>query len=392
MRVLLAFDKFKESLTAPEACAAAAAGLRAARPDWEIDLCPLADGGDGFSALLTAALGGRLVATTVPDARGRPAVASHGLVPLAAVPPAARALLPGLPESGEGELAVVDTAAACGLAALAEADRDPRPASSRGTGELLRHAAAGGARALLLGLGGSATHDLGLGALAALGIEPVDTNGAVVEPPAPMRWADIAGWRGALPDGFPPLFLAVDVDNPLCGPRGAAACFAPQKGLPPAEVPALDAAGREVALRLCAALGRPAGLLDEPGAGAAGGLGFGLRCGAGGVLAPGAALVAAWLGLDARLAAADLVLTGEGSFDATSLGGKGPGDVVARALAAGKRVEVFAGRIGGGLAPRPGLGLHEITPAGQRLAEALAGAADNLRAGVQKAFSVERTA
>lgn len=386
MRVLLAFDKFKDSLTAGEACAAAAAGLRERHPDWQIDSCPLSDGGEGFAEILTRAVGGTLRHVEVTGPRGKPAAANLGLVPYAQVPAAARALLPP-PPSGPGTagIAVIDMASASGLALLAPAERDVWQTTSLGTGELIRHAAAAGAAAILLGVGGSATHDLGLGALAALGFEFQSDGGAVIHPPVPARWADITRIHTSATPDVPPVRIACDVSNPLLGPGGAAATYGPQKGLRPEDLPRMDAESGRLARLLCSHCGRPEDLREIPGTGAAGGISFGLMAALGAELVPGFEFVSAWLDLEARLAAADLVITGEGRFDDSSLQGKGPGAVAARALACGKQVHVFAGRATVAQPPAR-LSVHSISPADLPLDEALRQAAANLRRAVDAAL------
>jgi glycerate 2-kinase len=374
MRVLVAFDKFKDSLRAAEACAAAAEALAAAHPDWELDLCPLADGGDGFAEVLTRAAGGTFHAAEVTGPRGDRVTARFGV---ADVPAAARELV------GASRVAVVEMAQASGLALLPPASRDPWHATSRGTGELLRAAAASGVEGILLGVGGSATHDVGLGALGVLGLTCRDVEGRPVGEPVPQTWAAVASVTGAVEPALPPITVACDVTNPLMGTFGAASVFAPQKGLRPEDFTRLEYMTGRMAALLTTHAGKHPLLCETPGAGAAGGLAFGLLCSAGARLAPGAELVSRWLGLDARLAAADLVLTGEGRFDASSLGGKAPGELARRAVAAGKRVHVFAGAVEGAL---PGAALHAITPAGQPLPSALAAARVNLAAAVRAAL------
>lgn len=390
MRALLAFDKFKDALSAPQACALAAGSLRARQPDWTLDLCPLTDGGEGFCEILTQALGGSFEAHTVTGPRGEPVVARLGFVPLALIPATARRLL-DLPDSQLSALnsqlprvAVVEMAAASGLALLAPEARDPWLTSTTGTGELIRLAARPGVAAILLGLGGSATSDLGLGALGALGLNFVSATGELIDPPTPSRWPEIARLDGRLPADLPPLRIACDVANPLLGPNGAAAIYGPQKGLRPADLRRLDSEAARLALLLCTHGAKPDALMDVPGAGAAGGISFGLMAAASAQLISGFDLVSAWLDLDSRLAAADLVLTGEGRFDASSLSGKGPGALAARAVALGKPVHVFAGAITA--APVPGLALHAITPPGTPLPAALRAAATNLTATVDRTF------
>lgn len=388
MRALLAFDKFKDALSAPQACALAAGSLRARRPDWTLDMCPLTDGGEGFCEILTQALGGTFETHTVTGPRGEPAVARMGFVPLALIPPAARALLQIENRDSKIEnslVAVVEMAAASGLALLAPEARDPWLTSTTGTGELIRLAVERGAAALLLGVGGSATNDLGLGALATLGLELRSSHGDIVAPPIPARWREIARLTGRVTPPLPPIRIACDVTNPLLGPRGAAATYGPQKGLRPEDLPRLDHEAARLALMLCAHYGQPDSLMDVPGTGAAGGISFGFMAATGARLLPGFDLVSAWLDLEARLAAADLVITGEGRFDDSSLQGKGPGAVAARALALGKTVHVFAGHATA-TQPPARLAVHSITPSGLPLAAALPRAAEFLAASVRTTF------
>lgn len=386
MRVLLAFDKFKDSLAAGPACEAAARALHERHPGWTLDLCPLADGGEGFAEILTTAAGGTLSTVSVTGPRGAAVEAKFGLVPWAKIPAAARTQLQlpaSLPDSAE--IAVIEMAAASGLALLPADQRDPWQTTTLGTGQLIAAAAQAGAAAIVLGVGGSATHDLGLGALSALGLVAVSHNGEIIRPPIPARWDLVDRIAGKISATLPPIRIACDVSNPLLGRKGAAAVYGPQKGLLPADLIRLDHASARLGLLLCAQSGASDALMDQPGAGAAGGIAFGLMAGTGAKLLPGFELVAAWLDLDPRIAAADLVVTGEGRFDASSLSGKGPGAVAARALARGKPAHIFAGQVASADA-RPGLTLHAITPAGQPLAEALAAAGKNLTAAVARAL------
>ena len=388
MRALLAFDKFKDALTAPQACTITADTLRTLQPSWALDLCPLADGGEGFCSILTRAAGGTLETVTVTGPRGAPVTATIGFVHLAQIPPTARTLLQIENQESKIEnprtVALIEMAAASGLSLLPPDQRDPWQTSSVGTGELIRHAAARGACAILLGVGGSATSDLGLGALAALGLTFHATAGAPFASPLPAHWSQISHVTGRLPADLPPIRIACDVANPLLGPNGAAAVYGPQKGLRPADLARLDNESARLALLLCHHCGQPDTLMDVAGAGAAGGIAFGLMTAARAQLIPGFDLVSAWLDVDARLTAADLVITGEGRFDASSLSGKGPGALAARALALGKRVHVFAGAVTA--EPVPGLALHAITPPGLPLAEALLAAPTFLAATVTRTF------
>jgi glycerate kinase len=386
MRVLLAFDKFKDSLTAREACDITARALGPSHSDWTLDLCPLADGGEGFCEILTSAADGRMLVAAVNGPRGEVREVAFGIVPLAGIPTAARLLLnpPEHDRHAAPTVAVIEMAAASGLALLPNEQRDPWQTTSFGTGELVRAATEHGVSAVLLGVGGSATHDLGLGALAALGMGFDDARGDRVDPPIPARWREISRIAGRINPPIPPVRIACDVTNPLLGPNGAAAIYGPQKGLRPEDFARLDHESARLALMLCSHCRESDALMERPGAGAAGGIAFGLMAAAGAQLLPGFELVSAWLDLEARLAAADIIITGEGRFDESSLSGKGPGAVAARALDLGKPVHVFAGQVTA--APRERLALHAITPPGTPLDHALAAAAANLAASVHQIF------
>lgn len=391
MRALIAFDKFKDSLTAREACDLTARALRSRHPDWSLDLCPLADGGEGFAEILTLSAGGKMVRRRVDGPRGTPLEAAFGLADLAAIPPVARQLLQlPIPNSqlptppAPGRVAVIEMAAASGLALLPADARDPWQASTVGTGQLIRAAAEAGAVAVLLGVGGSATNDLGFGALSALGLDFLATDGKAVRPPIPAHWPQIVRIAGAAPSSLPPIRIACDVTNPLLGSQGAAAIYGPQKGLRPEDRKRIEHESARLALMLCSHCRQPDSLMDLPGAGAAGGLPFGLMAATGARLLPGFDLVSTWLDLEAKIAAADLIITGEGRFDQSSLSGKGPGAVVVRGHTLGKPVHVFAGSVTVHTPAPAGLTLHPITPPHTPLPEALRQAAANLSAAVAK--------
>lgn len=377
MRILLAFDKFKDALCAQEACDVAARALGTAV---EIESCPLTDGGDGFARVLTGAAAGEIVTCTVTGPRSASVNACYGVVAAKRLPGAVREKL-GLPASAH-RVAVIEMAQASGLALLASDQRDLWHATSYGTGELISAAADAGADAIILGVGGSATHDVGLGALTALGLEFLDKAGARITSPAPHTWERLAKISGRL-RVLPPIAIACDVTNPLMGMFGAANVYAQQKGMPPEDFTRLeDMTGRLAAL-LCAHAKKPLSLCETPGAGAAGGMAFGLLCAADAKLVPGFELVSAWLDLDRRIAAADVVITGEGRFDNSSLHGKGPGAVAQRALELDKCVHVFAGAIEV-REPPAAINLHAITPPGTTRAEALARTRKNLANAVRQ--------
>ena len=383
MRVLIAFDKFKDALTATIACETARDILAELRPDWTPDLCPLADGGEGFATILTAAAGGTWQSVPVTGPRGQSVESGFGLVDVAALPDAAQVQL-GLPSIQR--LGVVEMATASGLESLAPADRNPWLTDSRGTGEAIQAAIRAGAEAVLLGVGGSATNDVGVGALQPLGWTAINAAGDPIRQVAPAGWRDLVGFEfESQGTPLPPIRIACDVANPLLGPRGATTIFGPQKGLQSSDRDALESEVSRVAALLAQATGRP-GLEATPGAGAAGGIAYGLLTAADAKLVPGFDLVESWLGIAEKLTAADLVITGEGSFDDSSLDGKGPGSLVHRAREAGKPVWVFAGAVNL-TTPLPDARVHAITPEGMALPQALAEAQSNLAISLRQALS-----
>lgn len=325
MRVLIAPQEFKGSLSAAAAAAAMAKGVRAVFPGVEIDEAPLSDGGPGFVAAMLAARGGTLVETPASDPLMRPVRAGWALMP-----------------DGSG---VIEMAAASGLVLVAPGERDALRATSYGTGELIAAALDRGCREIIAGIGGSATTDGGAGAMQALGGRLFDAEGRDL-PPGGAALARLA--RIDLAERHPLLAqarlrVACDVTNTLCGPEGAAAVFAPQKGASPGDVRVLDAALRHfasIAMRDCGI-----DVLPLAGGGAAGGLGAGLATIAGATLEPGFPLVAEVVELERRIAAADIVLTGEGRLDAQTAYGKTVAGVAAMARAQGRPVGAVAGRV-----------------------------------------------
>ncbi len=328
MRIVVAPDSFKESLTAIEVAEAVRRGLLRQWPDAEVVQMPLADGGEGTAAALVAATGGRWMPRTVTGPDGVPVEAGFGLL-------------------GDGETAVVELAAASGLGLVAEPRRDVLAADSFGTGELVAAALDHGVTRIVLGLGGSGTNDGGAGVLRALGARVLDEHGAPVGPGG----AALAGARSLDLTALDPrlstieLEVACDVDNPLTGPAGASAVFGPQKGASPDDVDRLDAA---LARWADVVAGGGPDRRDEPGAGAAGGVGFAAIAVLGGRMRPGIELVAEVVRLRRAVTGADLVITGEGRVDAQTLRGKTPAGVIEVARCAGVPVVVIAGSVGPG--------------------------------------------
>ena len=333
MRVVIAPNAFKGSLSAIDAADAIAEGVRAAVSDAELVLVPIADGGDGTVDALVAATYGERRTLRMRGPLGDPVNADYGLI-------------------DAGSTAVIEMANAAGLALVPPAKRDPRITTTYGVGELLQHAYDEGARHFIVGIGGSATNDGGAGMAQALGYHLLDEEGHELPPGglALKRLARIhvggihASWKAAEVD------VACDVTNPLTGPSGASAVYGPQKGATPEMVAELDAVLKHFAEIIRRDLGVDVEQL--PGAGAAGGLGAGLVAFTGARLRPGAEMVMEALRLDERVAGAGLVITGEGRIDSqTARFGKGPAAVARHARQAG--IPVVA--IGGSIADEPEL-------------------------------------
>lgn len=325
MRIVLAPDKFKGSLTAAQVTERLAAGLAEAIPGVETVRVPMADGGEGtVEAALAAGFSPRTAIVTGPT--GLPLEAVFAL---------------------RGQEAVVEMAAASGLDVLPGGVKDALGATSRGTGQLVVAALNAGARTIILGVGGSASTDGGAGLLRGLGAELFDADGE----PLPdgggalslAARLDLTGLDPRLKDAD--IVLAADVDHPLTGDRGAPAVFAPQKGASPEQVTLLDAALGTWARVVGQALGQEAAAAAQlPGAGAAGGVGYAALAVLGATRRPGVEVVAELVGLSQVIESADAVITGEGSLDEQSLGGKTPTGVAQAARRAGKPVWAVCGR------------------------------------------------
>ncbi|HXN57140.1 MAG TPA: glycerate kinase [Candidatus Angelobacter sp.] len=327
MRIVVAPNAFKGSLSALEAATAIAEGIRIAAPDADLVLVPIADGGDGTVDALVAATKGQPRTGRVRGPLGDPVDADYGLI-------------------DGGSTAVIEMAKAAGLALVPKDRRDPRVTTTYGVGELMQHAYDEGARHFVVGIGGSATNDGGAGMAQALGYHLLDETGRELPPGglALRRLARIhvggvdANWKQSEVD------VACDVSNPLTGPSGASAVYGPQKGATPEMVAELDAALHHFAEIIRRDLGIDVDRL--PGAGAAGGLGAGLVAFTGARLRPGAEMVMEALHLDERLTGASLVITGEGRLDSqTARFGKGPAAVARHAKNAGIPVVAIGGSV-----------------------------------------------
>jgi glycerate kinase len=322
LRWLVAPQEFKGTLTASEAAEAIQAGLKEAAPEVLLDVAPLADGGPGtVEALLAGAPGERRV-LTVQGPLGTPVQATYAVM-------------------DAGQTAVIEVAAASGLSLVPPEQLDARRASSHGTGELIRAALDSGCTKLIIGLGGSATNDAGVGALSALGMRFLDAEGQPLPPggAALKRLARVDTSQRHPRLTEVELLAASDVTSPLLGPTGATRLFGPQKGADPAAVEELEEA-LEYFSR-----GMGPEFIRVPGAGAGGGFGFGLAVLAGASLMSGYALVAQALQLQRRVAVADVVLTGEGRFDRQTVLGKGPAALARTSKELGKPVVLFTGSV-----------------------------------------------
>jgi glycerate 2-kinase len=344
-RILVAPQAFKGSVDAVRVAAAIARGLRRAWPGVECDELPLADGGEGTVRALVHATGGSDRRSRVRDPLGREVDAGWGIL-------------------GDGRTAVVEMAAASGLPLLRAEERDPRVTSTRGTGELMLEAAMSGASRVLIGIGGSATNDGGSGMARAIGFRFIDRDGRDL----PEGGAALARLHRIEGQVDPRLVrvqveVACDVTNPLLGPEGASAVFGPQKGATPAMVAELDAALERYADVVERFVGRE--LRRTPGAGAAGGLGFGLLAFADAKLRSGAAIVMDATRFAERAATADLIVTGEGRMDAQSAYGKLTGSVIAKAREIGRPVAAVVGGIGGGAEALIAAGLSAVVVSGE---------------------------
>jgi glycerate kinase len=341
VKVVVAPNALKGSLGAAAAAAALAAGVARVLPEAVVAQVPVADGGDGLVDVVAEVLGGERRPVTVTGPRFAPV----------------RAELAWLPAQ---RTAVIEMALASGLALLDGAAPDPTAATTRGTGELMRAALDLGARHLIVGIGGSATNDGGIGMAEALGWRFTDAAGKPVRPVGGAL-AAIARLDGGGADprlGEVRIEAVCDVDNPLTGPRGAARVYAPQKGATVDQVGALDAG----LAHLAALIERDLGLSvdDIPGAGAAGGLGAGLLAFCGAVLRPGAEVVLDLVELDRHPEGADLVLTAEGRIDGQTRFGKAPAAVAAHAAARGIPCIAIAGGIGDDIASLHAIGIDAV--------------------------------
>ena len=322
MKIVVAIDSFKGSLTTFESGAAVKEAAENVFEKAQVKICPLADGGEGTVAAVTSALDGRLCRATVSDPLGRSVEAEYGVA---------------------GDTAIIEMSAAAGITLISEGERNPLATTTYGVGELIAHAVRGGCRKFIVGIGGSATNDGGVGMLSALGFEFLDGSGAPV-PRGAARLAAIS--RIVTENAMSELaecefHIACDVKNPLCGENGCSAVYGPQKGATPQMIEDMDRYLAHYADLTAKAVGSDN--RDHPGAGAAGGMGFAFVSYLGGTLESGIDLVIGATDLKRELEDADLVITGEGRLDSQSAMGKAPVGVARAAKKYGKTVIAFCG-------------------------------------------------
>lgn len=362
MHIVIAPDSFKECASAATVAAALARGWLRVCPDADMRVMPMADGGEGTVEAMVTGTSGRTRMAEVTGPLGERVRAAYGVL-------------------GDGQTAVIEMAAASGLALVPLEQRDPRIATTRGTGELIAHALDSGVQRIIVGIGGSATNDGGAGMAQALGYHLLDASGRELAPGGAMlrNLATIDGHGRHTGLDHCEILVACDVTNPLCGPLGASHVYGPQKGASPETACELDKALRHFAGVIRDQLVMD--VMDVPGSGAAGGLGAGLLAFTGAKLRPGVALVAEACRLERAIAGADLVLTGEGRIDAQSAFGKVPVGVAQIAARHGVPTVAVAGALGAGFETVYEHGIcaaFGITRAPQPLEEAYARAESGL--------------
>ncbi|MCY7755854.1 glycerate kinase [Bacillus haynesii] len=362
MKIVIAPDSFKESMTSLEAARSIEKGFKAVLSDAEYVNIPVADGGEGTVQALVDATGGDIVHQTVTGPLGKPVKAAYGLL-------------------GDGKTAVIEMAEASGLHLVPPGQRNPLLTTTRGTGELILDATEKGVSTIIIGLGGSATNDGGAGMAAALGAKFLNRDGEEIENGggalAEIAKIDVSGLNPKLK--HIQFEAACDVDNPLTGPRGASAVFGPQKGANSEMTALLDQNLKHYAAAVKAELGCE---IDSiPGAGAAGGLGAGLCAFLNAELKSGVDIVLDTLSFSERIKGADLVITGEGKIDGQTVSGKTPAGVAKRARSENIPVIAFAGSLGEGCELVYDIGisaLFSIVPGISSLENALADGSSNL--------------
>lgn len=355
MKVIVLMDSFKGSLTSKEAGEAVKAGIEAAGTDADVSVFPFADGGEGtLDAFLAADKGSRRITISVSDPLGRKISASYGVL--------------------SDNTAVIEIAQAAGLYLLSEDERDPIHTTTRGVGQLLRHAVDSGYRRFIVALGGSATNDCGLGMLKELGLVVFDDEGNTVEDGAVGLSTAVSIDDKSLLEQIREcdMIIASDVENPLCGPDGASHVFAPQKGASPDDAREMDEWMKHFSGIIKEKY--PLSDQDAKGAGAAGGLGYAFQTFFSAGMQPGANVLIERTDIESMIVKSDLVITGEGRLDAQTAMGKAPARIAQLAKRYDKRVIAIAGCLGDGYEKCRSVGIDEIysaTSEGEDLKDAM---------------------
>ena len=339
---LVACDKCKGSLSAFEVCSLAKSVLQQRFPGSQIVEVPLTDGGEGFTDILTCGATGLFHPIKVKDSIGNQKQAKIGLCEIAKLPASVTQALE-LPSSGK--LAIVEMAQSAGLADLTSDQRNPWQTSTYGVGQMLLEAARLGVDAILLGIGGSSTNDIGLGALHALGLSIKNEKQEEIPFPSPSTWTNIRELGPESLSDLPPIRIACDVENQLLGEFGATAQYGLQKGLPKSEIGLFESEIKDLLNLLKPKEPKTFDLAKANGSGAAGGMGFGLSLFYEVSLVQGFQLISSWFEIEKKIKKADFVITAEGRFDQTSMDGKGPYQIVKVAQQNSTQSLVIAGSV-----------------------------------------------
>ena len=342
MRVLAAFDKCKDSLSAREICFLAKETIQKRSSEDEVNIIPLTDGGEGFAELLTHAKKGFFHSVFAKDSLGRTKEVKVGIISSQDIDPALQEFI-NLPCAGK--IAVIEMSSIAGLADLMTTERNPWLTCTFGVGQLLKDVTSLGVSSILLGIGGSSTNDMGVGALCSLGVKFFNDAGLPITFPCPDSWSSIKQISAESMFSLPPIRIACDVSNQLLGEGGATYQFGQQKGLPPDRKKEMEEEMLKMSASLAATFQKPLSLREQEGSGAAGGIGYGLSLAFDTQFVSGFSLIEKWFKLEDAIKESDLVLTGEGRFDLTSLYGKGPYEIIRMASMHDKKVILLAGSV-----------------------------------------------
>jgi len=379
-QVLAAFDKCKDSLAAGELCNLTQKTLESRGSGFRVQCMPLSDGGEGFVDILTKQASGSFSPFYASDSLGFPKEILIGLCELRNLPALAKESL-GLPN--DGRIGIIEMASIVGLADLKMEQRDAWKTCTRGVGEALAHCSSLELDAILLGIGGSSTNDMGVGALSALGLDFSDSHGCPISFPTPEKWSSVSTIESRKMVPLPPLIIACDVRNPLLGTQGATHQFGKQKGLTKEARKAMEQEMEKMLALMSSLYPDAVTGSHAEGSGAAGGIGFGLGLAYEVKFVPGFELISSWYNLGKKLEDCEILITGEGRFDQTSSQGKAPFELMKKAHELGKESFVFAGSVDDEMKIRceleyPGVKIYEFGNRSKSLADNLAHASSNL--------------